>query len=112
MTERKEALMRILVGIVSGIILHLWWIPVKIAAIINFIWTLISGKRCKALSRFCYVWVDQFYKFIKYMVFATNKRVFPFAELGKPIEKADFTLNPNKKDEGKKKKSKSRKKKK
>ena len=93
--ERKEALWRILVGIISGIILSLWKTLIAVLAIIHWLYVIFAGKRSKSLARFCHIWNDQIYKYCKYMTFATNKRVFPFAELGSPMDKADFIPNPN-----------------
>lgn len=84
--ERKEAFMRILVGIVSGIILELWGYLVVVVAIFHWLYVIFTGRRSKEIARFCNIWVCQVYKFFRYMSFATNERVFPFAELGKEIE--------------------------
>lgn len=50
MTERQEAWMRVLVGIVSGIILSLWKIFIKILVIVNWLITVFSGKRNKDIA--------------------------------------------------------------
>ena len=71
--ERKEALMRILVGIVSGIILGVWKTLIIVLSIFHFFYVLFKGKRNRALAGFCHLWNDQAYKFIKYMTFATNQ---------------------------------------
>ena len=44
-TERKEAGVRILVAIITGIILGLWAYLVYAISIINFFVVLFSGKR-------------------------------------------------------------------
>jgi len=85
--ERGEALMRILVGIVSGVILYVWWYVVILFSIINFIYTLIVGKRMKELANMSEIWNTQFYNFIKYMSFLSNKRPFPFEQLEKEMSK-------------------------
>ncbi len=87
--ERYEALMRIVVLIVSGIILGLWRGLIQVLSIVHWIWVLISDKRIKELARFCHIWNCQIYAFLKYMTFATNKRPFPFARLAK-VDRADF----------------------
>lgn len=85
MSERTEALMRILVAIVSGIIMGVWKILVDFLTIFHWIYVLISGKRIKSISEFCNLWATQMYNFIRYMTFATNSRPFPFSGLAKPI---------------------------
>ena len=87
MGERAEALMRIVVLIVTGIILGLWKIAIQIFFIINFIWTLIVGKRIKELADLSEVWNTQWYLFMRYILFVTNERPFPFRPLTKSISK-------------------------
>lgn len=85
MSERTEALMRIVIGIVTGIILGLWKAAAQIAAIINFVIVLITGKRNKGIAEFCEMWNTQCYIFIRYMVFLTNERPFPFTKMEKSM---------------------------
>jgi len=87
MGERVETLMRIVVAIVTGIILGVWKIAIQIFFIINFIWTLISGKRIKELAVLCEIWNTQWYVFVRYLLFVTNERPFPFKPLTKSISK-------------------------
>ncbi|OGJ20028.1 hypothetical protein A3K73_03915 [Candidatus Pacearchaeota archaeon RBG_13_36_9] len=81
--ERKEAWIRILVFIISGIILAVWSAIVKILSIINWFIAVISGKRNRSLAMFCEYWNTEVYKFLKYMTFVTNVRPFPFNKAGK-----------------------------
>jgi len=87
MSERIEALMRIFVGIVSGIILGVWRILIKVLAIINWIIALITGERNKGIAELCEIWNTQAYVFLRYMTFVSNKRPFPFTPLMKSISK-------------------------
>jgi len=87
MSERTEALMRIVVGIVSGLILGVWKMLVQVLGIINFIWTLISGKRILELAELCEMWNTQTYVFLRYMTFVTNERPMPFRSLTKNYSK-------------------------
>ncbi len=80
-TERKEALIRILVLIVSGIILGIWSILQRILIVVNFVYTLIRGKRHKEIALFCEWWNTETYKFMRYMTFVSNIRPFPFTSL-------------------------------
>ena len=89
MPERKEALMRIVVAIVSGIILGLWKTLILILAVFHWIYIIFADKRNKRIAEFSNVWATQAYRFIRYMTFTTNSRPFPFSDLGdvlNPIE--------------------------
>ena len=86
-SERKEALMRIVVGIVSGIVLGVWQYLIFVFGIINFFYTLFSGKRIQELAKMSEVWNTQWYTFQRYMIFESNFRPFPFTKLQKNISK-------------------------
>jgi len=88
-SERLEALMRIVVCIVTGIILYFWFILVKVLTIVHWVVVILTGKRNKTLSEFAHNWNAQVYLFLKYITFATNKRPFPFTRLGK-VDKLDM----------------------
>ena len=90
MSERKEALMRIVVAIVSGIIIiGLWGALIKFLILIHWIYAFFANKRSKTLGEFCNIWNTQAYRLFRYSTFATNKRPFPFTELGKVIDPYD-----------------------
>jgi hypothetical protein len=80
-SERKEAWMRILVAIISGIILKLWGIAVFIVAVINWLIAIFSGKRNKSLADFCEPWNTEMYKYMRYLDSVSNKRPFPFSDV-------------------------------
>jgi hypothetical protein len=85
--ERKEAWMRIVVGIVSGIIIEVWKSFVSILSIVNFFYTLFAKKRMKQLAELSEIWNTQDYVFKKYMIFESNFRPFPFTKLQKRMSK-------------------------
>ncbi len=87
--ERKEALMRIVVSIVSGILLSVWLALVKLLFIVNFFIVLISAKRNKGIPEFCEIWNTQTYVFLRYITFVSNKRPFPFKSLEKNLSAFD-----------------------
>jgi hypothetical protein len=87
MSERNEALMRIVVGIISGIIIGVWRILIKVFALVNLLITLFSGKRSKELAELCEIWNTQVYIFLRYMTFVSNKKPFPFNALKKNLSK-------------------------
>ena len=88
--ERLEALIRIPIAIISGIILELWGILTTILVIINFFFVIFTGKRNKDLVNFTNLYVNYMYKVLRYVTFNTNERPFPFKDMGKPMEKPDY----------------------
>ena len=87
MGERAEAWMRIVVGIVSGIIFAVWRWLIVIFAIVNFVYTIFAGKRLKELAELSEIWNTQWYTFQRYMIFLSNRRPFPFNKLEKSYSK-------------------------
>ncbi|MDP2925498.1 MAG: DUF4389 domain-containing protein [Nanoarchaeota archaeon] len=85
--ERKEALMRIVVLIISGIILIVWKSLIVVLVVLQFLIALIAGKRIKSIALFSEIWNTQIYIFFRYMTFVTNKRPFPFASLEPQMSK-------------------------
>jgi hypothetical protein len=85
--ERKEALMRIPVLIVSGIILGVWKWLIFVFFVANFAYTLVKKKRHRELAELSETWNTQWYAFQKYMIFLSNRRPFPFAGLGERMGK-------------------------
>jgi sorbitol-specific phosphotransferase system component IIC len=81
--ERVEALFRIVVGIVSGIILGVWKMLIQILAVINFLITVITDERNQELADFCEHWNTEMYRFLRYMTFVSNERPFPFTPMQK-----------------------------
>jgi len=80
-TEKKEAWFRILVMITSGIILSIWRSLIILLIIMNWFITIFSGNRNKEIALFCEYWNTEWYKFIRYMTFVSNKRPFPFTPM-------------------------------
>lgn len=87
MSERKEALMRLFVGIVTGIILGVWRALIFVFVIMNWIYVLFADKRLKEFAVLSEIWNTQRYIYIRYMVFLTNQRPFPFSKLERSISK-------------------------
>ncbi len=87
MGERSEIFMRIIVAIVSGIILTVWKLFIQIIGIVNWIITLITGKRNKEIAEMSEIWNTQIYIFLRYMTLVTNERPFPFGSLTKNFSK-------------------------
>lgn len=89
MNERREAFIRIPICIVSGIVLSLWQVIVKILIVLQWIMVIFSGKRNKDLANFCQMFNTQWYYFFRYLTFHSNHRPFPFTELKKDFDKFD-----------------------
>ena len=87
MGERAEAWMRIIVGIISGIILAIWKTLIQILGIVHWIIVVFSGKRNRGIAEFSEIWNSQIYVFLRYMTFVSNKRPFPFDVLQKNMSK-------------------------
>jgi|TARA_B100002003_G_C13702104_1_gene352978 hypothetical protein len=87
MSERVEALMRIVVGIISGIILGLWKTLIQVVGIIHWIIVIVGGKRQRGIAEFSEIWNSQMYVFLRYMTFVSNKRPFPFNVLEPSMSK-------------------------
>jgi len=85
--ERIEALMRIPVAIVSGIILLVWRYFIYVLIIVNFFYTLFAGKRMEELAELSEIWNTQWYIFQRYIIFLSNYRPFPFTKLEKSMSK-------------------------
>lgn len=80
-SERKEALMRIIVAVISSIVLGLWGYVIGFASVINWLIAAFSGKRSRRLAEFCEPWNTEQYKLMRYMTFVSNKRPFPFSKI-------------------------------
>tara|TARA_B100002003_G_C13760454_1_gene377917 strand:- start:159 stop:536 length:378 start_codon:yes stop_codon:yes gene_type:complete len=85
-SERVESLWRILVAIVTGIILEIWGYLIAILAVVNWIVTIISGKRSKDLAMFCEYWNTELYRYFRYLTGVSNVRPFPFSNIAKMTE--------------------------
>ena len=80
--------MRIVVGIISGIILVVWGYLICLFFVINFVYGIFTGKRLRELAEMSEIWNTQMYMFEKYMIFLSNIRPFPFTNLSENI--SDF----------------------
>ena len=81
LSERKEAWFRIIVLIVSGIVLGVWNILIRVLAFVHWIIVVFSGKRNAELANFSEYWNTEAYKFVRYLTFVTNSRPFPFSKM-------------------------------
>ena len=84
--QRSEAWMRVPVFIVSGIILKVWGFFIFCFAIAQLVLILIEGKKNKDLLKMCNVYLIQLYVFVKYVLFISDERPFPFEDIKKKID--------------------------
>ena len=85
--QRKEGLIRILVAIASGIIFYVWGWLILVLTVINLIFVLISGKKIKEFEGFCEEFSKEINTFIRYLIFTTDERPFPFKKIFKKVNK-------------------------
>jgi hypothetical protein len=79
--ERDEAWFRVVVFIVSGVITYVWSYLSFVLIFVNWLLTLITGKRNAELADFIEYWSTQLYRFWRYMSGINNERPFPFGKL-------------------------------
>ncbi len=84
--ERWEAVVRIPVALISGLILGLWKIVVEFVLVVHWFVVVITGKRNVDLAEFANAWITEYYKFVRYINFTTNERPFPFTPRHKNME--------------------------
>ena len=85
-SERREAIIRLPVALVSGIALGLWKILVELVLLAHWFLVVITGRRNLDLANFSNSWITEYYRFVRYMYFTTNERPFPFTPRRKVIE--------------------------
>ena len=86
-SERIEALVRIVIFIISGLILSVWRVLTYVLVITNLVYTLFAGKRLRDVAELSELWNTQWYVFQRYIIFVSNQRPFPFGKLEKNISK-------------------------
>ena len=79
--EREELVWRFVVGLISGIVLHVWKLLVIVLAVLHWFKVLITKKRDKDLADFCEYWNSEVYRYTRYMTFETNEQPFPFTPM-------------------------------
>lgn len=90
MGERIEALVRIPLAIIYGIITGIWGFFAELAAIVNWFYALISGKRSETLADFVNQFVAYSYDVNRYLYMTTNKRAWPIEGELRVLEPTDL----------------------
>lgn len=80
-TERQEGWFRIFVAIVSGIILEVWSYLIVILAVVNWLITVVTGKRSSEMAMLCEYWNTETYRYFRYLTSVSNERPFPFSDV-------------------------------
>lgn len=79
--ERGEAWFRIIVAIITGIILAVWRYLIIVFAIVNWFVVIFTGKRNIELAMFSEYFNTEFYKYLRYLTFVSDRRPFPFSNM-------------------------------
>ncbi len=74
MGERIEALLRIPLGILYGIITDILGLVVGLVVVLQFFYTLILGRRHEGMACFANKFASLRYHVDRYLYFATNER--------------------------------------
>jgi hypothetical protein len=80
-SERKEALVKIFVVIVSGFIGYFWSILAGVLALFNWLYTLILGARNRSVAEFIEYYNTFAYTMGRYVSGVSNERPFPFNDI-------------------------------
>lgn len=78
MGERVEALIRIPLAFVYGVITMVWGLIIGIALIIHWFYTIILGKRHEEIAVFTNKYIAYLYEVYRYLYLTTNARAWPF----------------------------------
>jgi len=83
MSERIEALLRIPLAFVYGVIIGIWGFIAGLATIVHWFYTIIYGKRHRGIAGFANRFLTYYYTVYRYLFFITNERPWPIgAKLG------------------------------
>jgi len=82
MGERAEALIRIPLAILYGIIVFVWGFVSGIVVVIHWFYTLILGKRHLGMAKFVNRYLTYVYIVYRYLWFTTNERPWPIGGKG------------------------------
>ena len=89
-TERKEALIRIPIALISWIIMEVWGLLVIVLTIFHWFVVIFTAKRNKAIASFGNQYASYLHNVVRYLTFATDERPFPFNNDMKTVEKLDM----------------------
>jgi hypothetical protein len=84
MGERLEALLRIPLAIVYGIILAVWGFITALAVLVHWFHALILGRRHKGIAEFTNRFIAYVYEVYRYLYLVTNERPWPIGKSRSP----------------------------
>jgi len=77
MGERLEALLRIPLAIIYGIIVGVWGFIAGLATVVHWFYALIRGKRHRGIAEFTNRFIAYAYEVYRYLYLVTNQRPWP-----------------------------------
>ncbi|MEM2865818.1 MAG: DUF4389 domain-containing protein [Candidatus Hadarchaeales archaeon] len=84
MGERAEALIRIPLAFVYGIIAWAWGLLTGLAVIVHWFHALILGRRHRGIAEFTNRFIAYVYEVYRYLYMVTNERPWPVGKSRKP----------------------------
>lgn len=78
MGERVEAILRLFIAIITGILLYIFGYVIGLVNFVHWFYVIITGKRSKSLAEFANSYCNLLYNYTRYMTFTTNERPIPF----------------------------------
>lgn len=80
MGDRLEALLRIPLAFVYGIIIGIWGLITVLAVMVHWFYALILGKRHRGIAEFTNRFVSYVYETYRYLYLVTNERPWPIGK--------------------------------
>jgi len=80
MGDRLEALLRIPLAFIYGIIIGIWGLITALAVIVHWFYALIRGKRHRGIAEFTNRFVFYVYEVDRYLSLVTNERPWPIGK--------------------------------
>lgn len=88
--EQNEALVRVPVIIIGWVLMDLWAAVAVFVAVIHWFYALFTARRHRGMAKFSNTFITYMYRFVRYALFTTNRRPFPWNDFGKEMEKVDM----------------------
>jgi hypothetical protein len=85
MGERTEALLRIPLAIVNGVLLAAWGLAAALVALAHWFHALIPGRRHKGIVEFTNRFIAYDYEVHRYLDLVTNRRPWPIGKRRSPL---------------------------
>lgn len=93
MGERVEALLRIPLAFLYGVIAGVWGFIVGIGVIVHWFHAIILGRRHRGIAEFTNKFITYAYTIYRYLYFTTNERPWPIGKKG-PSEIDPVDMRP------------------